>query len=117
MIKKRAFSLYDVEQFLREAGAERINERAVISLEKELQDTVNEIVDEASVYANYAGRKRVINAADVRLANKGGPKRYLKYKGHAIRRKSKQHQANGIEVPKLMLVNNMPVVKAPPGFQ
>lgn len=61
----REFSLYDIEQFLREAGAEKVNERAVISLEKELEDTVKELLAEASVYANYAGRKRLIKRSDI----------------------------------------------------
>ena len=70
-MKKREFSLYDIEQFLREAGAERINEKAVISLEKEIEDTVKELVDEASLYAGYAGRKKLINSADVELVQLG----------------------------------------------
>jgi histone H3/H4 len=69
-MKKREFSLYDIEQFLREAGAERVNERAVISLEKELEDTVRELVGNASMYASYAGRKRLIKNSDVDLAMK-----------------------------------------------
>ena len=71
-MKKREFSLYDVEQFLREAGAERINEKAVISLEKEIEDTVKELVDEASMYASYAGRKSMIDSSDIELAQHNG---------------------------------------------
>ena len=71
-MNKREFSLYDIEQFLREAGAERINEKAVISLEKEIEDTVKELVDEASMYANYAGRKSMINSSDIELAQHNG---------------------------------------------
>ena len=71
-MKKREFSLYDVEQFLREAGAERINEKAVISLEKEIEDTVKELVDEASMYASYAGRKNLIKSSDIELAQHDG---------------------------------------------
>jgi len=110
LVKKRAFSLYDVEQFLREAGAERINEKAVISLEKELQDTVNELVQEASVYANYAGRKKLINISDIKLASNGKlSKRYVAYRHQKPKRKLK---ARGIEPQKIMLVNNVPVIKA-----
>lgn len=111
------FSLYDVERFLRDAGAERINEKAVISLERELQDTVNELVDEAAIYANYAGRKRVIDASDIQLANKGNArKRYISYKGRPIKRTKKSTGANIIYAPKLMLVNNNLVIKAEPGI-
>ncbi len=70
--KNRAFSLYDIEEFLKEAGAEKINERAIVSLEKELENTVKEIVNEAQVYANYAGRTKLIKGSDVRLANDMG---------------------------------------------
>ena len=72
MGKNRAFSLYDIEEFLKEAGAQRINEGAVESLEEELDATVKELINEAQVYANYAGRKRLIKRSDVRLANEIG---------------------------------------------
>lgn len=111
MGNKRVFSLYDIEQFLRDAGAERVNEKAVISLERELQDTVNELVDEASVYANYAGRKKVINASDVQLASNGKQTRYIKYKGRIIRRRRMLNQKARMMQPKLMLINNRPVIK------
>jgi histone H3/H4 len=87
LIKKRVFSLYDVEQFLKDAGAERVSERAVISLERELQDTVNGLVNEATFYANYAGRKRLINLSDINLVDQSSKKRHLTYKGKSIRRK------------------------------
>lgn len=77
LVKQRGFSLYDIEQFIREAGAEKINEKAVVSLEKELEDTVNELVNEASMYANYAGRKRLINISDIELANSKGKRAKL----------------------------------------
>ncbi len=70
--KKRVFSLYDIEEFLKDAGAERITERAIISLERELQDTVRVLINEAAFYANYAGRKRLINSSDVALVNNVG---------------------------------------------
>jgi histone H3/H4 len=67
-----------MEQFLRDAGAERVNEKAVVSLEKELNDTVKQLVEDAQVYANYAGRKRVIKRSDIALAGaKGGSRRYI----------------------------------------
>ncbi len=66
----RGFSLYDIEQFLKEAGSERISESAIVTLEKELEDTVKELVEEAGVYANYAGR-RMIHRSDVELVSNG----------------------------------------------
>ena len=74
MSKNREFSLYDIEEFLKEAGAERINEKAVVSLEKELEDTVKELIDEVTVYANYAGRKKLIKKDDIKLVSR---KRYV----------------------------------------
>ena len=68
-----------MEQFLKDAGAERINEKAVVSLEKELNDTVKQLVEDAQVYANYAGRKRLIRRSDVALAGGPGPRRSGKY--------------------------------------
>lgn len=106
------FSLYDIEQILRDAGAERIQEKAVISLEKELQDIAKELVEAASVYANYAGRKKVINVSDIDLARKGKTMRYIKYKGRVIRKRKGGSPRAKAGAPKLMLINNMPVVKA-----
>ena len=79
LAKMRGFSLYDMEQFLKDAGAERINEKAVVSLEKELNDTVKQLVEDAQVYANYAGRKRMIKRADVALVRGSGPRGARKY--------------------------------------
>ena len=73
MGKNRAFSLYDIEEFLKEAGAEHINERAIESLEQELESMVNELINDARLYANYAGRTRLITNSDIRLAKRGTP--------------------------------------------
>ncbi len=64
---KNSFSFYDIEQFLREAGAQKINEGAVDIFEKELEETVNELIDKAKIYANYAGRKKLIKESDIAL--------------------------------------------------
>jgi histone H3/H4 len=69
LVRGRVFSLYDIEEFLKEAGAEKISERAVLSLEEELEDTVKELVDEAEIYANYAGRPARITDSDVKLVD------------------------------------------------
>ncbi len=42
-----------------------MSENAVITLEKELEDTLVELVNEAKVYANYAGRQNTITNSDV----------------------------------------------------
>jgi histone H3/H4 len=90
LVKKRVFSLYDIEEFLRDAGAERVTEGAVISLERELQNTVDGLVREAAFYANYAGRKRTINASDVGLVNNTEPtRRHIAYRGRRVRASKK----------------------------
>lgn len=68
--RNRGFSLYDIEQFLKEAGAQKVNERAILCLEKELHDTVNQLLEGATVCANHAGRSRVIKRSDVKLARR-----------------------------------------------
>ncbi len=86
MGKNRAFSLYDIEEFLKEAGAQRINERAVESLEKELESTVNELINDARLYANYAGRTRTITNSDINMAKNGVPKNAVLTRIRARRR-------------------------------
>lgn len=66
-MQQKRFSLYDIEQFLRDAGAERVNEKAVQSFEEELESTVKELVDEAEVYAKYAGRERLVTNSDISM--------------------------------------------------
>jgi histone H3/H4 len=73
--RRRGFSLYDIEQFLKEAGCERINEGAVVTLEKEMEDTVKELVEEAEIYANYAGRRKLIKRSDIELVKTRGSSR------------------------------------------
>jgi len=94
VVKQRSFSLYDIEEFLKEAGAEKINEKAVISLEQELENTVKELIGEASFYANYAGRKNLIKSSDLELVQpKRASKRIIyshaKSKKVLIRKRSK----------------------------
>ncbi len=89
-MKSRGFSLYDMEQFLKDAGAEHINEEAIFCLEKELVDTLKELVSEAQVYANYAGRKRLVTTSDITFAKNNGTnlivKRSALIKGMAPKR-------------------------------
>ncbi len=63
----RGFSLYDVEQFIREAGAERVTEDAVLDLERELERLAEKMAHRALRYAEHAGRKKTIKKADVLL--------------------------------------------------
>ncbi len=63
----REFSLYDIEQFLREAGAEKVTEDAVLNLEKELAKLADKVTGKAMRYAAHAGRKRLIKKEDILL--------------------------------------------------
>ena len=64
---ERAFSLYDMEAFLREAGAERVTEDAVLNLERELEKLTEALANKALRYAAHAGRKKLIKKNDVLL--------------------------------------------------
>ncbi len=75
-MKDREFSLYDIEQFLREAGAERVTEDAVLNLERELAKLANKVTDRAVKYAAHAGRKKLIRREDILLAR---PTQYSHY--------------------------------------
>ena len=68
MTRQKGFSSYDIIEFFKEVGAERVNERAVESLKRELEETVEELVHDARFYANYAGRKKLIRNSDVKMA-------------------------------------------------
>ncbi len=63
----REFSLYDIEQFLREAGAEKVTEDAVLNLEKELAKLADKVTGKAMRYAAHAGRKKLIKKEDILL--------------------------------------------------
>ena len=91
-MKQRGFSLYDIEEFLRDAGAERINDNAVKSLEMELEDTIKEMVGAARMYANYAGRKSVIKRSDVELAGSSKAKGVV-YSAPALKRARRRKPA------------------------
>ena len=69
----RAFSLYDIEQFIREAGAERVTEDAVLNLERELERLTEAIANKAIRYAAHAGRRKLIKKNDVLLTRKLPP--------------------------------------------
>lgn len=65
---ERAFSLYDIEAFIREAGAEKVTEDAVLNLERELEKLAESVANRAAKYAAHAGRHRLIKKNDVLLA-------------------------------------------------
>ncbi len=64
-IKK--FSMYDVEALIKEAGAERVTEDAVLTLENELERILEKIGNRAFRYARHAGRKKLIKKSDILL--------------------------------------------------
>ena len=68
---KRGFSLYDVEQIMREAGAEQMTEDAVVDLEKELERITEKIAERALRYAKHAGRNKLIRKSDILLTEHG----------------------------------------------
>ena len=81
----RKFSLYDIEQFIREAGAERVTEDAVMDLERELEKLAESITNNALKYAEHAGRRKLIRRSDILLTKK--PRQARMYRApRAIRR-------------------------------
>ncbi|MDE1825393.1 MAG: NFYB/HAP3 family transcription factor subunit [Candidatus Micrarchaeota archaeon] len=68
---KRGFSLYDIEQFMREAGAEQVTEDAVEDLERELERITEKLAERALKYAKHAGRSKLIRRSDVALVEHG----------------------------------------------
>ncbi|MFH1447360.1 MAG: histone [Candidatus Micrarchaeota archaeon] len=58
---------WDIEQFIRQAGADRVSEGATEKLVEILEDEAKEIIYRAKIYALYAKRK-VIRPEDIELA-------------------------------------------------
>ena len=58
-----------IERIMRDAGAERVSEDAVIALTKILENTAEVITEDAIALAKHAGRK-TITAQDIQLAKK-----------------------------------------------
>lgn len=67
---QKEFSLYEIEQFIREAGAEKVTEDAVRDLEREIEKLANTLTKQAITYAGHAGRKKLIRTSDVMLTRK-----------------------------------------------
>ena len=66
---KTAFSLFDMDSFLRSAGADRVDEAASKKLDEVLEDSANDVLFRARILARHAGRKK-ITRSDVLLAAK-----------------------------------------------
>ncbi|MBN2518049.1 MAG: histone family protein [Candidatus Altiarchaeota archaeon] len=61
--------LAPLERIMRNAGADRVSEDAVIALATILEDVAEEISEDAIAIAKHAGRKTIM-ADDIRLAKK-----------------------------------------------
>lgn len=77
MASNRSFSLYEIEQFIREAGADKVTEDAVRDLEHEIEKLANTVTKKAIRYAQHAGRKRLIRTSDVLLTRKPDEPAYI----------------------------------------
>lgn len=64
---QKEFSLYEIEQFIREAGAEKVSEDAVRDLEREIEKLANTLTKQAKAYAEHAGRRKLIRTSDILL--------------------------------------------------
>lgn len=64
---KRVFSMFDMDDFLRDAGAERVDESASAKLGELLEDNGSAVLFRAKQLARHAGRRRVLRK-DVLLA-------------------------------------------------
>ena len=63
----RTLSLFDMDVFLRNAGAERVGEDASRKLGDILEDRAKDVVFRAMIYARHAGRN-YITREDILLA-------------------------------------------------
>lgn len=63
------YSLFEVDELIRGAGAQRVDERASRKLNECLEDSAKEILRRARIYAKHAKRSR-INGRDIKLAAK-----------------------------------------------
>ncbi len=64
---KGVLSLFDMDDIIREAGADRVSECASRKLREILEDESGRIMFQAKLYARHAGRS-VINKQDIFLA-------------------------------------------------
>lgn len=94
----RRFSLYDIEQFMREAGAERVTEDAVAGLEKEIEKLAETIANKAIRYAEHAGRKKLIRTSDILLTGNSEPAEYHRRPANFRRNASTTKAASNSEM-------------------
>lgn len=64
---RRVFSLFDLDAFLRNAGAQRVDERASAKLGELLEDNGLVLLHKARLFARHAGRREILRE-DVLLA-------------------------------------------------
>ncbi len=86
---ERGFSLYDIEQFMREAGAERVSEDAIMDMERMLERLAEKVANKALIYAEHAGRKKLIKRADVMLTRGASHKKIVYRRAAAFRKNAK----------------------------
>lgn len=67
MASKTVFSLFDLDDYLRRAGAQRVDERASRKLGQLLEDNGVTLVHKARLLARHAGRREILRN-DVVLA-------------------------------------------------
>ena len=67
--RSNCFSLFEMDDYIRKGGAQRVDEKASIKLREKLEDTGVEVVLRAKVLARHAGRKE-ITRRDILLAAK-----------------------------------------------
>lgn len=110
MNKRRGFSLYDMEQFFRDVGAERVNEKAIVSMEQELRETVQELIEDASMYASYAGRNKLIKHSDILLASRGARGQKASANGAVLRNSIRRKKQLGKALSKRQALDRMVMV-------
>jgi len=66
---KRLIPLAAMEQIMKQAGAERVSDKAKATLKEELEEYAKKIAKDAVTYALHAGRK-TIKSGDIKLAVK-----------------------------------------------
>lgn len=66
----KSFSLFEMDDLIRSAGAERVDEKASKKLMEVLEDKGTNILEKARILAYHAGRSE-INKDDVYLAARG----------------------------------------------
>jgi len=69
MATQKILPLAAMEKIMRQAGAERVSDKAKAALKAVLEDIGEEVAEQAVKFAMHAGRKTV-KASDIKLASK-----------------------------------------------